>query len=101
MTCDSGAPCALCKSEAGRNACQRISLSVGVRVAVYEGHRTECLFLQSLLGGSDIQAQVVNAGLAEENGLCRVCVDQAVLDDAMPLVNDFSRNGRKSEWPLR
>jgi len=69
-------------------------------VAVYFGGDMECIFLKSLLEGSDIPAQVESfsfSGAGSGSRDVRVFVARKDAERALPLVEDFKQHGTKSE----
>ena len=65
-------------------------------VVVYSGHRMESMFLVTLLEGSGIPAQMSDRTLGEASLWVYVFVAQRDVERALPLVEDFKKNGTKS-----
>ena len=65
---------------------------------VYFGGYTDCLFVQTLLQGSGIQASIENFGMGVgwQSDDIRVFVAHSDVERALPLVEDFKRHGQKS-----
>ena len=63
---------------------------------VYSGSYTEVVFLQSLLESSGIPASILDLG-GRGNLPIRLQVRAADVERALPIVEDFTINGKKTE----
>jgi hypothetical protein len=70
-----------------------------VPVLVFAGEYSEVVFLQTLIDAAGIETQLGSTG-TRPNAQSTVYVRRADVAQALELVNDFCKNGKRTErWP--
>jgi len=68
-----------------------------VPVRVFEGAYAEVLFLQSLMESVGIETSRSNTGHRGVGPPCLISVRRADVERALEVVNDFRKNGKRTE----
>ena len=74
-----------------------------IPVVVFDGEYSEVLFLKTLLESAGIEASLgaVGGGGSRLTGTSVICVRRADAEHALELVEDFRKNGKRTEpWPF-
>jgi hypothetical protein len=67
-----------------------------VPLRVFEGAYAEVLFLKSLMESVGIEASLSNTGY-RGGPPCLICVRRADVERALEVVNDFRKNGKRTD----